>query len=99
MDMVPEALEGLEELVAERDRVAITKLLLGTQVLMPKGEQILEHNLGGDRLQQRSKDEMIYWLKHKHWPEEETSLALGSPCPDKRKSFLKGERETSQLRG
>lgn len=68
LQLVPEALEGLEELIAARDRGSISKLLFGTQVLTPKMEQVVKTESADS---ERSPEDKKFFLAHGgHWPEE-----------------------------
>lgn len=70
LGLVPEALEGLKELIEQRDRAAISKLLFGSQVLVTRSEQRIESPSTSPE-EQRPLEERIYFTLHKHWPDEE----------------------------
>lgn len=67
MQIVPEALDALADLVKIRDRVAVTRLLLGTKTLVERTEQFVE-------LKQAESDlpveDQFYKAMHGHLPSE-----------------------------
>jgi len=70
--LVPEALEGLQELVAERDRVAILRLLQGVQILRPGSRQEVEFKKADPT--ECTKEEKLHSVAFGHFPSSE--------CPD-----------------
>ena len=86
MQIVPEALDALMDLVKNHDRVAVIRLLLGSRTLIERHEEFLqvkEEPFGGGR----STEDMFYRAMHNHWPEEECHCGdpKGGPATDKGK--------------
>lgn len=71
LNLVPEALDALEKLVSKGDRTAVLKLLQGTQVLMPKSEQVVEERKSLPALYpEKSVEELDYFALYERWPSE-----------------------------
>ena len=69
LGMVPEALDAMETLIAQGDRIAVSKLLFGTQVLTPRTEQVIEQRR--DKYANRTDKDLEYFTKHGCWPDEQ----------------------------